>query len=168
MIGQVMREVNRHWPRSYENITLTFSAAASTITGEMTETYLAGQYIMIDCSVLNDDVYKIASVSVVGDDTILTVNEGLQSEVATARLFGLMPPKDFLELVTEIDTYKASGNKEGITSESIDDYSVSYGSGGGWRDTFRKRLDVYRQAFGDTEAFMYDSKRLLWGSKSVY
>jgi len=160
MIGQVMREINRYWPRTYENISLTFAATGKTITGA-TETYLPGQYILIQHSILNDGVYKIASVT----NGVITVVETIYDETAKVNIFGLAPPRDFLDLVTDIAAFTG---KDGVKSESIDDYSVSFEGDGSWKTAFRKRLNTYRSMYDDLGGLLYANNRLLYADRVTY
>lgn len=138
-----MKEINNYFYSGInESLEVTFDSATKKITGIFTNTYIVGMYIKIKGTFLNDGVYKIVEVDV----NELTVSEDLQDEVAESCIAILKPCKAFLSLVAEIETYVASGNKEGISSEKIDDYAVSYGSGnGGWSSVFKKRLNTYRK-----------------------
>lgn len=160
-IAEIMRECNRYFPKTYENIALTFTAATRKIAGVFGETYKVGQYILIQHSTLNDSVYRIATV---GTNEI-TVAETLYGETETCQIFGLAPPRDFIDLVTEIDDFTP---KDGISSESIDDYSVSFSGDGSWKTAFKKRLDTYRAMTSDLGALVYANNRLLYYNGKTY
>jgi hypothetical protein len=165
MIGQIMREINQYWAKTYENISLAFNSSGKTITGVFGETYLAGQYILIQHSVLNDGVFTLVSVEDELDEddeptgnTVITVSETVRTETNTVNIFGLAPPRDFIDLVTEIIAFTS---KDGVTSESIDDYSVSFEGDGSWKTAFRKRLNNYRRMHSDLGGLLYANNRLL-------
>ena len=158
-ISEVMREINRWFPRTYENVVVAIAATGKTITGDFAETYLAGQYICLQHSVLNDGVYTIVSVTGVAGAYILTVSETLRTETNRVNVFALQPPRDFIDLVTEIDAYTS---KDGVASEKIDDYSVSFKNDGGWKAAFRERLNTYRRLYPDLGDLLYANNRLLF------
>jgi len=113
------------------------------------ETYVANQYVLIKGTRLNDGVYQIVSVSSNGLEL-----EGLLPEntVDYFELYGLAPTKEFRSLVTKIEAWVAkNSNMQGITSESIDDYSVSFdtsnGSPGDWKSAFNAQLNSYRKIY---------------------
>jgi len=126
MISQVMAYCKQHFDRSRE--AQAFEVVADGITGTFIETYVVGQYIWMVGSFINDGVYKISGVttSKLTLDATLTAED--TGEIIT--LYGLSVPKAFLDIVTDIDSW-VSGNsgKEGLASESIDGYSVSFGTG---------------------------------------
>jgi hypothetical protein len=153
MIKSVLDYMKNHFLRSCENIELVF-AADKTITGTFAETYLAGQYIQVVDSILNDAVYKIASVT--GDPiTQITVEETLIAETATPFFFGLGVPANVISLIADITTWQTEfETTQGLTSEKIDDYSANFGVGvqtGGWQSAFRGQLATYAKAFCDIE-----------------
>ena len=121
---------------NFENIELVFEATGKTITADFQNTYLVGQYINITDSILNDGVYKISVVAT----GVLTVEEDLINETATPFIFALAIPKALITLISEINTWVTRNRgKSGISSEKIDDYSISYGSSmqsGGWKSAF--------------------------------
>lgn len=149
-----MRAINRYFPRTYENISLTFAAATKTITG-VGETYLVGQYILVQFSVLNDGVYTVAAFD--AENEKITVNETLRDEETTVNIFALAPPRDFLDLVTDIEAFTS---KDGVSTERIDDYSITYKNGGSWNEAFRKRLNTYRSIHGDLGGLTHDNRLL--------
>ena len=152
MIADIMQECNNYFPHTNEYGVYTIApttASTSTISGTFADTYLVGQYIYIRGSVLNDGVYQI---SVVGSAS-LTVSGVLQAETTTDGIwiFGLKPPSNFLTLVSDITTWQATNSgKDGIASESIGRYSVSFKNGGGWQDIFRSRLNMFRSMYDAT------------------
>lgn len=151
MITEMMDYCKKHFIYSYEKISLEFKDTASvyTIEGAFTETYLAGQYIYITNSVLNNGAYLISAAT----STKLTVVESVMAETATTYILGLMIPKSFRSLLTEISLWVTNqGGKDGIASESIDDYSVSFSAlvqTSGWQGAFRGKLARYKSCYND-------------------
>ena len=103
-----------------------------------------GQYYRIVGSVLNDGVYKH------GTDDLQLVDEEFYGAVWSMRV-----PKDFVQLVTEIDawnTANAAALSGPYSSESFGGYSYSKATseGGGaytWKDQFKGKLNGYRRMF---------------------
>lgn len=146
MLYQVMNEINNHFIRSIER--KNFSVESDGVVGNFSETYLAGMYIIIEGSILNDGLYEVESVT---NSKITTVEKDLKPEDTSEQfvLFGSNPPSSFVSLVTEISNHNES---IGVSSESIDDYSVSYGNGGGeWEVAFKNKLQAYRRVFDDLD-----------------
>lgn len=143
MLDQVMTHIKNHFARSIES--RAFEIVADGIVGIFSEKYVVGQYVWVKRSFINDGVYKITGITA----TKLTLDATLQPENTgeLIYLFGLAPPKDFLTVVTEIENFKS---KDGVTSESIDDYSVSYGgNGGGWASVFKDKLSPWKRMYDD-------------------
>jgi hypothetical protein len=141
---EIMDKINNHFIKSVEFN--TFEIGTNTITGSFQETYLPGMYVIIRGSYLNDGIYKITNAT----DTVITVEETLTEENTDDefRLYASSPPKDFLDLATEIENYTETGL--GANSESIDDYSISYGDGdGSWESVFKNKLNTYRRVYTD-------------------
>lgn len=96
------------------------------------------QYILIEGSDFNDGVYKYP-VSDLAD-------EAFDGEITV-----LAPPREFLELVSDIEALVASNKgKEGFASESFGGYTYtkatnSAGNIAGWSDVFKDRLAVWRK-----------------------
>lgn len=147
ILAQVMTGINNHFVRRSE--TLTFELVSpDTISGPFQETYRAGQYICITDTDTNDGVYKVLSQN---GSTIILDTDQLQDEKSSEvfKIFSLKPPADFLALVEYIKTYQSKNSKDGVTSESIDDYSIAFAEDGGWKSVFKKRLDSYRKMYPD-------------------
>jgi len=147
MIGEVMKACNNYFLISHEN--LLNEITATHIKGPFYDTYLQGQYVLINDSRLNDGVHQIVSVSSNGLEL-----GGLLPEATGEyfKLYGLAPSKEFRSLVTTIENWvQTNGNKQGVASESIDDYSVSFdssnGSPGDWKTAFNAQLNSYRKVF---------------------
>jgi len=112
----------------------TASEITNSDTGDIfTEQFIDGDTIIIRGSKWNDDYYTIASV----ESTKITVNESLNAESTDSNItiFRVDFFKDLPYICSNMIGYNLfarnqAGNK-GVTSESIGDYSVSYGTGSG-------------------------------------
>jgi hypothetical protein len=104
-----------------------------------------GQYFLITGSRFSDGVHKYPV-------------EGLTDETFTGIIWEMRPPKDFLDLVDEIDNWNtkyASVMNSPYSSESFNGYSYqkaqSYASNGGggfltsWQTVFSSRLNQWRK-----------------------
>lgn len=96
-----------------------------------------GMYFLLEGSVHNDGVYRYPAT-------------GLTDEEFEGDITLLAPPKAFLELVSEIESYTNSNTIGGLQSESFGGYSYSRatnGSGGlaDWQDVYKERLNVWRK-----------------------
>jgi hypothetical protein len=144
-MDKLLKYLNRYWPRSIEQVT---AIAADGFEGNFSETYLVGQYILIKNSILSDGVYQLTAVS----PTKLTVAEPLQAESTNLIiLFGLAIPREVIALQAKINAYTSN---EGIASESIDDYSVSFQDGSGWQTAFKSELNAWRVMYSDLDPIM--------------
>lgn len=135
MLEQVMREIRNYFPRD------TYSGIFTIKNGIISPSCLLnGQYYMIEGSLFNDGVH------VYGDTDAQT------SETFDGYITVLAPPKAFLELVKEIESYQSKyGDATPYTSESFGGYSYSKATGSNgsalsWADVFGKRLNAWRKA----------------------
>ena len=134
----VLLEINNFFVRDYECIEAEITT--TKIIGSFNNNYVAGQYIRVLGSILNDGVYKITNVT----GTELTLDATLQAETErTITVYGLVIPSSFITLANEII---AKGSNEAVASESVSRYSVTYGEGGkSWASVYKKSLDRYRK-----------------------
>lgn len=141
MIDRIMNECNNHFASTIEYATAIVSDG---ITGTFAETYITGQYVYLVGTRLNDGVYQVASatgskITITGATLIAEATNDLKVVI------GCAVPKAFVDLVTEISTWQTNNaNKDGLASETISRYSVSYKNGGGWSEVFRSKLDAWR------------------------
>lgn len=143
MIEKVLKYLNHYYPISIEGVT---EIVSDGLVGTFNETYAVGQYVYVKCSILNDGVYQITAKT----PTKLTLSETLLAEDTDGMfVYGLAIPRDLLKLIAEIQTY--GEKEEGLSSESIDDYSVSFKDGSGWQATFRSKLAGYRNVYSDLD-----------------
>lgn len=144
MINTIMDYLNNYFDYDYENTTVSISGDTITIDdGTFSNDYLSNGYIRLYGSLLNDGVYKVSNAT----DTVITLTETLTTEDnVKLNIWRLRPPKAFLDLVDEISTHvTANKSKPGVSSEKIDDYSISFSGNGGWESSFKDRLSNYRR-----------------------
>ena len=136
---EIMQDVNNFFVVESEKINVEITS--TTLIGDFENEYISGQYVLLQNSLLNDGVYKITNVTA----TILTLDATLQAE-DTERIMclsALKIPPSFLNLANEII---ANGSNEGVQSESVSRYSVTYGEGGkSWTSVYKKALDRWRK-----------------------
>lgn len=140
MITEILDYLNNYFITSRESI----SGMTTTLT--LTGNYAVGQYICIDGSKLNDDVYQIESIN--GSTVKLTQN--LKPESTNCIVFGMSVPNSIIRISADISTY-AQASSQGIASESQGSRSVSYVDGSSWQSVYKKTLNAYRLAISDKE-----------------
>lgn len=146
VIEQVLKEI-----RNYYIIDGVFAAkvdADGVIVSDV-GIFMAGAYVYVVGSVMNDGVYKILSID--ENTNKLTLEGFLQAEMIERkfRVYLCAIPKTVLDLAEEIKAYNES-NPNGVKSESLGDYSVSYGGANGssdWAAVYRSKLAPYRKAY---------------------
>lgn len=108
-----------------------------------------GQYFRIANSVFNDGVWKYSSEGI----------EDLQDETFNGGVWLMKVPRDFLQLVADIEAWQEkyggldSAAQSPFSSESFGGYSYSKASGGGsgtgtavtWKENFASRLNRWRK-----------------------
>lgn len=153
-----MNYCNNHFWRSSECD--NFTIVSDGIEGDFDNTYLVGQYIHVKQSYLNDGVYKITGVT----SSKLTLDATLQAEDTDdyITVYGCKVPGAFLSIVTDIESWQAKNTgTEGVASEIIDGYSISFASGPGgvvgntWQNAFASRLSTYKQIYESWNPYGY-------------
>jgi hypothetical protein len=132
---------NNFFERSSEYGRYTISENAIAVRGD----YKAGQYVRIMDSLLNDGVYKIASVEA-GE---ITLNETLADEEFCGYIVGLAIPNEFITLAAKVEAF----TNRGISSESIPNYSVSFNAKSGV-EAYRSDLQAYMKPFQSRYSFL--------------
>lgn len=132
---------NNFFERSSEYGRYTISENAIAVRGD----YKAGQYVRIMDSLLNDGVYKIASVEA-GE---ITLNETLTDEEFCGYIVGLAIPNEFVTLAAKVEAF----TNRGISSESIPNYSVSFNAKNGV-EAYRSDLQAYMKPFQSRYSFL--------------
>ena len=118
----------------------TFTISSGVIS-PLSSSLIAGQYIRIVGSLLNDGIYLLPS-----NRTITT----LENETFTGAIFGLAIPRDLVTLDSEITAYVAANPATGYTSESFGGWSGSRATGTNgaplsWESVYAKRLNRWRK-----------------------
>lgn len=132
---------NNFFERSSEYGRYTISENAIAVRGD----YKAGQYVRIMDSLLNDGVYKIASVEA-GE---ITLTETLTDEEFCGYIVGLAIPNEFITLAAKVEAF----TNRGISSESIPNYSVSFNAKNGV-EAYRSDLQAYMKPFQSRYFFL--------------
>ena len=122
--------------RAYDEFTIS-----DGVLSPLSSSLIAGQYIRIVGSLLNDGIYLLP------DD--FTIAE-LKDETFTGAVFGLAIPKDLVTLSTEITAYVAANPATGYTSESFGGWSGSRATGASgaplsWKTVYGARLNRWRK-----------------------
>lgn len=140
---KIMDHINNHFIRSAE--VYTYEITTNSIKGKFNEIYLPGMRLLIQGSYLNDGLYSIVSAT----STEISVSEILSPENTgkSMTIYASTPPVDFQLLCDEIDAHVETGI--GASSESIDDYSISYKGDGSWQSVYKAKLNQYRRVYTD-------------------
>jgi len=149
MLSELLQYINKWYVKTLE--VQTFTIVPDGIEFAFNETYLVGQYISIDNSVLNDGVYKITALT----STKITVADTLVAEnTENVYLWGLAIPKDIVSLSITIEDYLIESN-DGLASENQGGRSVSYAENSTWSSVFGSRLSKYRSIVSDKDIFAH-------------
>ena len=145
MLNEVLTQLNNYFiGDTIHEADVTFTTP-DTLEGVFTDTFQAGQYILISGSALNDGVYKISAIT----DTTITIDATVdivvtsESEVIVS-LTQCTIPKSLIAVIDDISTY-ATNTQDGLASESQGSRSVSYNGGSSWAVAFTDRLSPYRK-----------------------
>jgi hypothetical protein len=122
--------------RAYDEFTIS-----NGVLSPLSSSLIAGQYIRIVGSLLNDGIYLLP------DD--FSVSE-LADETFTGAVFGLDISKDLVTLSTEITAYVAANPATGYVSESFGGWSGSRATGASgaplsWETVYGARLNRWRK-----------------------
>jgi len=118
----------------------TFTISDGVIS-PLSSSLIAGQYIRIVGSLLNDGIYLLPSD--------FTISE-LSDETFTGAVFGLAIPRDLVTLSTEITAYVAANPATVYTSESFGGWSGTKATGASgaplsWKTVYGARLNRWRK-----------------------
>ena len=107
----------------------------------LSSSLIAGQYIRIVGSLLNDGIYLLPSNFTISS---------LVNETFTGAIFGLAIPKDLVTLDTEITAYVTANPATGYVSESFGGWSGTKATGANgaalsWESVYAKRLNRWRK-----------------------
>ena len=162
MLNKVLRYLNNYfmntklvqtgtgfiYDRQYEyNKEISFTAT-DTINGDFEGTYIAGEYVRIQGSRINDGVYKVSA----NNNTSLTIDTDIKAVKTEGAVSVLISkcyiPDELIDLVSDISSWVDNNSVDGVASESIDDYSITYDSNtssGGWQGAFQGKLSQYKK-----------------------
>jgi hypothetical protein len=136
--------LNNRFEREYQDGTFTI---ADNAVSKVNLTCPIGSYVAIEGSVLNDGVYKVSYLT----DGSLGLDATLGTEVFTGTVISLSVPKEVVSLCDDITSYEKKNN-QGITSESIPNYSVSFDQSSA-KVKFQSRLGLYQKPFMGKEYY---------------
>lgn len=146
----ILKEVNNYFYKTVEYSKFEIRNNKIKVKGN----YFPNQFIKVENSIMNDGIYKIISFENQEIEIENTIDEEFEGAI-----YGLAIPKDFIELIKEIEEYQKMNpiSKSNVISESyLNGYSYtmatnSNGQISGWQDVFKSKLDTYRR--------IYDGKR---------
>ena len=147
MLYDVLNYLNNWFVMTSEYST-TWAIVADGVTGTFSEEYLAGQYISIDGTKLNDGVYKITEVATNKLTLDATMTAETPTDLSVFSIWGLGIPPRLLSIVSEIETY-TSGAQTGLKSESQGQRSVTYATGSDWTQVYKAKLMPWKRMFSD-------------------
>jgi hypothetical protein len=116
-------------------------AISDGLISPLSSSMIAGQYIRIVGSLLNDGIYLLPS-----NFTIST----LVNETFTGAIFGLAIPRDLVTLDSEITAWVAANPASGYVSESFGGWSGTKATGANgaplsWKSVYAARLNRWRK-----------------------
>ena len=150
MLNEILNYLNNYFADTdYSFETACTFTASDTIAGDFADTFIVGEYILIEGSRVNDGVYLIKAIDGTSITIDLTVDYVITTEPETTMtLTKCYIPQDLISLIAEINTFNANST-DGIASESQGQRSVSYVSGGngtsGWINAFSPRLSIHKK-----------------------
>ena len=140
--------------------TISFSSADNKIldSDNDLDIFTAGQSIKVFGSLHNDGVYYISSVAVDGSYLIVDedITEESNSDENTIGIYKLTYPKALKLLYSKMINFNLTKDKSNITSESIDNYSISYkGNTQDYPDSIISSLKKYKKFYSNTYTKKY-------------
>ena len=142
MIEQVLQAINNYYVDDHCDLTQIFLDGVNV---KRPDKFVEGQYILVLGSKMNDGVYTVLNIG--GNKLTLDVAVDLVPELTKNMVAcSLSIPKAILNLADEIQAYNAK-NDGSVASESLGDYSVTYGEGATWITVFRNKLAPYKKAY---------------------
>jgi len=146
MINQVLDYTKKYYPWSLD--TSGYAIEVDGVTGSFSATYIVGQYINIQNSVINDGTYKITTVS--GSKLTLDATLTVEPNNTDICIWGLRLPAGLISLISDITTYvSGQTTKADLASESQGNRSISYKNGSSWQSAFKSQLSQYRNLYDD-------------------
>lgn len=145
MIQNVLQSINNYFVDDYCNLD---EVTTDGLIVDQPFLFIPNQYVLVLHSRLNDGVYKVKEV--IGNNVVLDeVYELFDEKTKDMIICSLAIPREILNITNEIIAYNEKHN-DNVVSESLGDYSVSYGSMNGdvsWITAFRKKLEPYKKVY---------------------
>ena len=123
MLNEICEHLNNFFDTrdgEYINRSAGTFVISNGVISPLSSSLIAGQYIRIVGSLLNDGIYLLPSN--------LTISS-LVNETFTGAVFGLAIPKDLATLDSEITAYVAANPASGYVSESLGGWSGTKATG---------------------------------------
>ena len=156
MLNEVLNYLNNYFeqPNLYQYSAIVYQftvdttfTATDTLGGAFEDTVIAGEYIRLQGTKLNDGVYLITA----NDATSLTIDATLDIAVATEAEISTTIKKSYipaalLTIIAAIKVYNASTGAQGVKSESQGKRSITYaGNDNSWIGVYRSKLAPYKR-----------------------
>jgi hypothetical protein len=147
MLEEIMNYCNNFFKRSEsEGLTCSFDSGTKTITftADLVDKIIPNMYIKVFGTLLNDGVYKVTGVTT----NTITVEEVLVDESdAEITLSGLAPTKDFLSIVTKIETDVTNGTYNNVERIKRGDTEIKYSDNAlnSWQEDYKSSLFPFKK-----------------------
>lgn len=146
MLSEVLQSINNYFVDDFCDLE---EIETDGVIVDKPSIFIAGQYVLVLGSKMSDGVYTVLDVignKILLDNDVDFLNENTDDMV----LCSLSIPKTVLKIVDEIEAYNLKV-LDGIKSESLGDYSVTYAGGSdndmSWLTVFRKKLQPYKKTY---------------------
>lgn len=147
MLNEICGHLHNFFDRRDDGEYIDRTAGTFTILNglisPLSSSLIAGQYIRIVGSLLNDGIYLLPSNFTISS---------LVNETFTGAIFGLAisSDRDFMSIVSEITAYVAANPATGFVSESFGGWSGTRATGANgavlpWQIVYEKRLNRWRK-----------------------
>lgn len=145
MLQNVLQTINNFFVKDFCTLTQIELDGCIVTNPSM---FIKNQYVLILNSNINDGVYKITSIT--GNKLFLDLEYDMEEESTDEMIIcALAIPKAILDITNEIIAYNDK-HSDNVASESLGDYSVSYGNSNGdvsWLSAFRNKLAPYKKTY---------------------
>lgn len=136
MIEQVLRYLNNYFIVGSE---VGLEVESNGVVVGNSSSFVAGQYIWIMGTLLNDGIYQIGEV----DGSTLSIF-GLLPEPTVHTIHAMAIPKALQEVIKQIEKFNTI-NPAAVQSESLGDHSITYAGQGGWQAAFSAQLTPWKK-----------------------
>jgi hypothetical protein len=116
------------------------------ILGDFSDTFLAGEWVKISGTRLNDGIYLIESISDTSMIVSIEYDRHINNEDETEDVLFIKCdiPKELADLALVIETYKGSA-QAGLGAESQGGRAVTYKGDSSWQNVYAKDLSRWRR-----------------------